>query len=410
MKKILLFTIILLGLTSYGQTPNPIQRSYHRLYKLGNDLNTATTQFCQNTSGSLLKLNITNIPSPIPIGTVIFIDDNGDPETFGYYIVNFSRVSGNQDADETVPNSTVSIVSIDCANADFDGDGVPNSQDNCPNASNSNQSDIDNDGIGDVCDNQDNRDTDGDGVQNHQDNCPNEAGPASNQGCPGNADLIIDQNDSRVFSSCQSCNPRLDLFLSSGKRHLIASGSGSITFNVLEIRNIGNISSNSTKVDFWLSTNTTLDNNDKLLKSVNIPVRNSGSAYGVNTSINGWDLFDDHTWSGRNGNYFILANIDPSNTNNEGSTGEDNNLLAIPIRYNTNSTATSLRFNITSLESPSSSQPYIIHVFDINGQKILSRQVNDTHEENKHIQNLLKTGIYIIKSENSSRKVYVDKN
>lgn len=35
---------------------------------------------------------------------------------------------------------------------DDDGDTIPNSQDNCPINANSNQSDIDNDGIGDICD------------------------------------------------------------------------------------------------------------------------------------------------------------------------------------------------------------------------------------------------------------------
>ncbi|MCO7184463.1 hypothetical protein HER15_10965 [Tenacibaculum mesophilum] len=38
----------------------------------------------------------------------------------------------------------------------------------------------------------DTRDFDGDGVQNWQDNCPNQAGPSSNNGCPvGNPDFVI---------------------------------------------------------------------------------------------------------------------------------------------------------------------------------------------------------------------------
>ena len=50
---------------------------------------------------------------------------------------------------------------------DWDGDGVGNTQDNCPNAANADQKDGDDDGLGDACD-----------------DCPDEAGPEGNGGCP----------------------------------------------------------------------------------------------------------------------------------------------------------------------------------------------------------------------------------
>ncbi|MCK4319436.1 thrombospondin type 3 repeat-containing protein [Candidatus Micrarchaeota archaeon] len=58
---------------------------------------------------------------------------------------------------------------------DTDKDGIPNSEDNCPEITNPSQSDLDEDGIGDVCDPCPHdffNDIDGDGVCGDVDNCP----------------------------------------------------------------------------------------------------------------------------------------------------------------------------------------------------------------------------------------------
>lgn len=57
---------------------------------------------------------------------------------------------------------------------DTDQDGISDLIDNCPLSANSDQSDLDNDGIGDTCDD----DADGDGILNQEDNCPYFSNPS----------------------------------------------------------------------------------------------------------------------------------------------------------------------------------------------------------------------------------------
>ena len=57
----------------------------------------------------------------------------------------------------------------DACDGDLDGDGIANNEDNCPALFNSDQTDFDHDGIGDACD----LDDDNDGVSDQNDQCPN---------------------------------------------------------------------------------------------------------------------------------------------------------------------------------------------------------------------------------------------
>ncbi len=75
---------------------------------------------------------------------------------------------------------------------DGDGDGVPDSCDNCSSDANAAQTDLDGDGLGDTCD----PDRDGDGVDNASDNCPDTPNaPQSDVDGDGAGDLCDADND-----------------------------------------------------------------------------------------------------------------------------------------------------------------------------------------------------------------------
>jgi hypothetical protein len=75
---------------------------------------------------------------------------------------------------------------------DGDGDGFCESIDNCPTVANSNQIDVDGDGIGDMCE----PDDDGDGIVDDNDNCP--------------FDVNADQADSDGDGSGDVCDADVD--------------------------------------------------------------------------------------------------------------------------------------------------------------------------------------------------------
>jgi hypothetical protein len=71
-----------------------------------------------------------------------------------------------------VSNGQGAFNPFDPSVGEYDNDGIPNYQDNCPGTPNADQADDDGDGTGDPCDLIDNTDPDADGIPGTRDNCP----------------------------------------------------------------------------------------------------------------------------------------------------------------------------------------------------------------------------------------------
>jgi len=114
----------------------------------------------------------------IPIGDsqIISVLGTGSPEeVYVDFVVPSSsfnlraEIRGTNPEDVYVENNVAITGSFDPV-FDDDGDGILNEEDNCPTTANANQQDADQDGKGDVCDN----DRDGDTVNNDEDVYPDD--------------------------------------------------------------------------------------------------------------------------------------------------------------------------------------------------------------------------------------------
>lgn len=199
-------------------------------------------------------------------------------------------------------------------NLDSDGDGVLDSQDNCPNESGP----ASNNGCpGEL-------DTDGDGVPDSQDDCPNEFGLASNDGCPGEPDLSIDLNGSVINSNCFEC---ATFFSQIGTdRHYLNNSTGIANVDLF-VQNLGNTSSSPSTVGYYISANSSFESNsDTLIKTTNIDALGSNSGNYFSTALFSSDF------KNVSGNFWLLIRVDDDDDNNESN--ETNNVFALRFAIN----------------------------------------------------------------------------
>jgi len=292
MKKNILFTHFLCLFTAYsfGQTFG------HTVISI-NTTNTSVAKdiicpFINDNGGvnllslrngrSTRKFNITG--RSFPVGTILSLAPNSSSTEVGYYVVLYSKTSRHADEDENYSNPNLfAIQDFDC-----DNDGIPNSQDNCDK----------------------------------------QAGPASNNGCPGNPELSIALSSSTIFSDCSlfTCDVEFDSV--GTDQHFVNTG-GVATISIV-VNNTGGLVSNNSNIAIYRSIDDTLNTSGSSAE-VKVKERNM-SAINPNQSKRFDIALFYADFNSFKGPTFLIVKIDDNNSNNE--TNEDDNTFVLRFRVN----------------------------------------------------------------------------
>lgn len=145
--------------------------------------NDAFNDPCNNDEDGDGINDVDDLCPTVPGGTVDIIGDpcNADEDNDGVL-----------DTVDECPNTPNDNAGADTCNLDEDNDGVPDVSDNCINDVNPDQTDSNNNGVGDACDSVAANDADGDGVLDADDRCNDASNPGTpaTQGCPTKSPTI----------------------------------------------------------------------------------------------------------------------------------------------------------------------------------------------------------------------------
>jgi hypothetical protein len=114
----------------------------------------------------------------------------------------------------------------DTSARDADADAVPDTEDNCPFAANTDQADYDDNGMGDACDDGPFADADHDGIFNAEDNCPSHPGQSPllcSTGCSA-VMIAVPKDGQHGYVERETCNRSGRCFFSNTSHYVPPTG------------------------------------------------------------------------------------------------------------------------------------------------------------------------------------------
>ncbi len=169
----------------------------------GNNTDRVSFTAPTNVTNQILTFKVTvsdggyNIEQTLSIEIDSDADNDGSVDGLDNCLLDTNANQTNMDGDQWG----------DVCDADIDGDGVDGLVDNCPLTSNTNQLDSDNDGVGDACDSL--TDSDGDTIADAADNCPaianTDQADADNDGIGDACDPLTDTDGDTIADATDNC-------------------------------------------------------------------------------------------------------------------------------------------------------------------------------------------------------------